>query len=83
MTKKNVTRNKVSPPDPVQPLENILSLQEVAKRMNKTTRTIRRWYLEEGIMPKPIFMNNAVLGWRESVLSQWLLDAEQSKPVNY
>tara|TARA_B100001094_G_scaffold312781_1_gene349824 strand:- start:3938 stop:4189 length:252 start_codon:yes stop_codon:yes gene_type:complete len=83
MTKKNNKRNQAPSPEPTQPLEAIVSLQEVAKRMNKTTRTIRRWYLEEGIMPKPIFMNNAVLGWRESVLSQWLLDAEQRNQVTY
>lgn len=83
MTKKNTKRNKAASPEQIQPLEEIVSLQEVAKRMNKTTRTIRRWYLEEGIMPKPIFMNNAVLGWRESVLSQWLIDAEQRKQVQY
>lgn len=83
MTKKDSKKNKNEQPETIQPLDNILSLHDVAKRMQKTTRTIRRWYLDEKIMPKPIFMNNAVLGWRESVISQWLLDAEQRKEITY
>ena len=73
---------KIEPELPTK-LEVILSLDEVAKRVGRSPRTVRRWFLEEQIMPRPIYMNNAILGWRESVISQWLVNAEQRKEVTY
>lgn len=59
-------------------LENILSLNQVAKIVGRNPRTVRRWFLDEKIMPHPIYMNKIILGWRESVIAEWILNAEEN-----
>jgi predicted DNA-binding transcriptional regulator AlpA len=62
-------------------IENILSLNQVAKIVGRNPRTVRRWFLEEKIMPEPIYMNKIILGWRESVIAELILKSEENNRI--
>lgn len=52
----------------------IISLAELAKLVNKSKVTIWRWWAKEKILPQPILLNGKCLGWKTSVINQWLDD---------
>ncbi|MFT7413254.1 MAG: prophage regulatory protein [Paraglaciecola sp.] len=50
----------------------IISLAELANLMNKSKITIWRYWRKEKILPPPILLNGRCLGWKTSVIEQWL-----------
>jgi len=50
-----------------------MSLTDLATLVNKSKVTIWRWRKDE-ILPQPILVNGKCLGWRTSVIEQWLDD---------
>lgn len=59
---------------PVNPIDRIISLQEMASLLNRTPKTIWRLWAKDGALPKPLMMNNRCLGWRESTYTAWLAE---------
>jgi prophage regulatory protein len=52
----------------------IISLSELASHVNKSKVTIWRWWAHDKILPPPILLNGKCLGWKTSVIEQWLDD---------
>ena len=57
----------------------IISLAELAKLVNKSKVTIWRWWAKDKILPQPILLNGKCLGWKSSVIEQWLDDNQGGK----
>lgn len=62
--------------------DRIIKPQEVCNLLGKSKRTIWRWYAKENLMPKPIIVQGAAVGWRESVLKKWLAEKENNNESN-
>jgi prophage regulatory protein len=56
----------------------IMSLAELAKLVNKSKVSVWRWWSKDKILPPPILLNGKCLGWRASVIEQWLDDNQGS-----
>jgi prophage regulatory protein len=56
----------------------ILSISALSSLLDKSRVSIWRW-TKSGILPKPIMINGKTLGWKESVISQWLDDNQGGK----
>jgi prophage regulatory protein len=52
----------------------IISLQELANLVNKSKVTVWRWWAKDKILPQPILLNGKCLGWKTSVIEEWLDD---------
>ncbi|HIF9261086.1 helix-turn-helix domain-containing protein [Photobacterium damselae subsp. damselae] len=52
-------------------LNPLLSSADVAAIVGRSPITIYRW-MREGLLPPPIMVKGRVLGWRESVIDDWL-----------
>jgi len=52
----------------------IISLADLANLVNKNKVTVWRWWAKDKILPKPILLNGKCLGWKSSVIEQWLDD---------
>lgn len=50
----------------------IISLQELANQVNKSKVTVWRWWAKDKILPEPIIINGRCLGWKQSVIEEWL-----------
>jgi prophage regulatory protein len=50
----------------------IISLNELAQLLNKSKVTIWRYWAKEKILPAPIQINGRCLGWKQSVITDWL-----------
>jgi prophage regulatory protein len=50
----------------------IMSLQELANLVNKSKVTVWRWWAKDKILPEPIIINGRCLGWKQSVIEEWL-----------
>lgn len=57
---------------------NILSLNELAKLVNKSPVTIWRWWSKDKVLPAPIQINGRCLGWRQTVITAWLNGLDKS-----
>jgi prophage regulatory protein len=57
--------------------DRIINLKEMSKLLNKHEKTIWRLWSKDGVMPKPLMLNNRTLGWPESVYKKWLTDLNQ------
>lgn len=57
----------------------IISLAELALLVNKSKVTIWRWWAKDKILPEPILLNGKCLGWKLSVIEQWLDDNQGDK----
>lgn len=57
-------------------MEKIISLTELAVMLNKSKITIWRYWAKDKCLPKPILINGRCLGWKQSVINQWLLDQQ-------
>ena len=66
------TTTKTPAPGP-----DFLRVQDVAKRLQVDTKTVRRWR-DEGKMP-PVFANGSVLRWRSDLIDEWIASQEGSK----
>jgi len=51
-----------------------MSLADLATHVNKSKVTIWRWWAKDKILPQPILLNGKCLGWKTSVITQWLDD---------
>ena len=49
----------------------IISITELSNLLSKSRVTLWRWERDQ-ILPKPIKVNFRVVGWRESVILEWL-----------
>lgn len=49
----------------------IISIKELSNLLSKSRVTLWRWERDQ-ILPKPIKVNFRVVGWRESVILEWL-----------
>jgi prophage regulatory protein len=52
----------------------IMTLTELAVLINKSKVTIWRYWRKDKILPPPILLNGKCLGWKTSVIEQWLND---------
>jgi|TARA_R110002074_G_scaffold383165_1_gene563363 prophage regulatory protein len=50
----------------------IMTLTELAVLINKSKVTIWRYWKKDKILPPPILINGKCLGWKTSVIEQWL-----------
>jgi prophage regulatory protein len=50
----------------------LVSLQELANLVNKSKVTVWRWWAKDKILPEPIIINGRCLGWKQSVIEEWL-----------
>jgi prophage regulatory protein len=57
----------------------VMSLADLAKLVNKSKVTVWRWWSKDKILPEPILLNGKCLGWKTSVITQWLDDNQGSK----
>lgn len=52
-------------------LKQLVSPSQLSEVLQRSRVTIWRW-IKEGILPPPIKINGAVLGWKEDVINEWL-----------
>ncbi|NAZ53537.1 AlpA family transcriptional regulator [Vibrio toranzoniae] len=45
-------------------------MAEVAQILNRSTKTIWRWYTKDKSIPRPLMVNGRAIGYRASVLDQ-------------
>ena len=57
--------------------DKILSVSDVCRLVNRSKRTIWRWYTKEKLMPRPMMVQGTAIGWRESVIYDWLKTIEE------
>jgi prophage regulatory protein len=53
----------------------IISIIELSQLLSKSRVSIWRWE-RDGILPKPIKIQGRTLGWKESVIIEWLDNQE-------
>jgi prophage regulatory protein len=52
----------------------IMTLTELSVFINKSKVTIWRYWAKQKVLPPPILVNGKCLGWKTSVIEQWLID---------
>lgn len=52
-------------------IEKLLGYKELCPMLNRSYKTLNRW-VKEGKFPDPVKIGNRTLGWRESVIKDWL-----------
>jgi prophage regulatory protein len=52
----------------------IISLTDLAQLLNKSKVSIWRYWKKDRVLPPPILLNGKCLGWKTSVITQWLDD---------
>ncbi len=52
-------------------VDNLLTYAQVAKLVNRSQRTLHRWYSNYK-MPPPVKIGERVIGWKTSVIAEWL-----------
>lgn len=57
-----------------QTADRIISLPEMAHLLNRHPKTIWRLWAKDGVLPKPLMINNRTLGWKESTYNAWLAE---------
>jgi prophage regulatory protein len=50
----------------------IMTLAELAIMVRKSKVTVWRWWSIDKILPPPIQLNGRCLGWKQSVIEEWL-----------
>lgn len=51
--------------------DRLLSVDEVAFMMNRSKKTLWRWWSIDQSFPKPIIVNGRALGWRKSTIERF------------
>lgn len=51
--------------------ERLLGYKELCPMLGRSYKSIWRWQ-KEGKFPQPVKLGNRTLGWKESVINQWL-----------
>jgi len=49
-----------------------MTLAELAELVSKSKVTVWRWWSIDKILPPPIQLNGRCLGWKQSVIEEWL-----------
>lgn len=52
---------------------NILSIKDMCRKVNRNRTTLWKW-VNEGLFPQPIKMGRRTLGWREVDFNNWLIE---------
>jgi prophage regulatory protein len=52
---------------------HLVSPDELSKMLHRSRVTIWRW-IKDDILPSPVRIHGAVLGWKPDVIDQWLDD---------
>lgn len=50
--------------------DRVVSMAEVAQILNRSPKTIWRWYAKDKSLPQPLMVNGRAIGYRASVLNQ-------------
>ncbi|HCG5122607.1 TPA: AlpA family transcriptional regulator [Vibrio parahaemolyticus] len=53
-------------------IDRIIPMAEVAKILNRSTRSLWRWYAKEKIIPEPLKVNGRAIGYRASTVEEIL-----------
>ena len=53
----------------------LITINQLSLLLSKSRVSIWRWS-KAGILPKPIMINGKTLGWKESVITEWLASHE-------
>lgn len=56
--------------------DRVVSMAEVAQILNRSPKTIWRWYAKDKSLPQPLMVNGRAIGYRASVLNQ-IIDSFQ------
>lgn len=56
--------------------DRVVSMAEVAQILNRSPKTIWRWYTKDKTIPQPLMVNGRAIGYRASVLNQ-IIDSFQ------
>jgi prophage regulatory protein len=56
-----------------------MSLSDLAILINKSKVTIWRYWKKDHILPPPILLNGKCLGWKTSVIENWLDENQGGK----
>jgi len=55
----------------------IVSIQELSNLLSKSRVSLWRWE-RDGILPKSIKIQGRTLGWKESVILEWLESSQEA-----
>ncbi len=61
------------------PSDRILRPAQLAEKLGCTRTSLYKW-INAGILPKPIRIGHASVGWRESVIEAWLTTRDGLPP---
>ncbi|MHA2938433.1 helix-turn-helix transcriptional regulator [Vibrio sp. RC27] len=50
--------------------DRVIPMAEVAQILNRSAKTLWRWYAKDKIIPQPLMVNGRAIGYRSSVLNQ-------------
>ncbi|ENM3792534.1 helix-turn-helix transcriptional regulator [Vibrio cholerae] len=50
--------------------DRVISMKEVAQILNRSPKTIWKWYAKDEIIPRPLMVAGRAVGYRASVLNQ-------------
>ncbi|MFA0081967.1 helix-turn-helix transcriptional regulator [Vibrio breoganii] len=56
--------------------ETLLSYSDLNQLLNRNYRTIWAW-VRDGKFPQPVKMSGRTIGWKKSVVDQWLEEQTQ------
>lgn len=56
--------------------DRVIPMKEVAQILNRSQKTIWRWYEKNKTIPKPLMVNGRAIGYRASTLDAILNDLE-------
>ena len=68
MNNKPLTNNKI---------DRIISMDEVATILNRSSKTLWRWHAKEKIIPRPLMVNGRSIGYRASTIEAILISFQK------
>lgn len=54
----------------------ILKIADIVKMLSISKPTVWR-YVKSGILPRPIYIQNRIFGWRKNTILEWLDSLEE------
>lgn len=60
-------------------IEPYVTIKDLCKIVNRSYATIRRWYKQDKIIPEPDEINGLTLGWKQSVIEEWMENINKKK----
>lgn len=55
-------------------MEPLVTLNELARLLNKSKVTVWRWWAKDKTLPPPIQYKGRTLGWKKETIEKWLLE---------